>query len=219
MQSQLLQTAFKNYNECQTFSDHLLNAHRHNAAREAEVGRFIEKLEDLHQMSPLYCWSMEKIREMVMNLGNNEDISQELFSILATSVLKEHRAQIEELMDVNPKPIVPGKWNILHFMDWKYAAMYLWELNKDGIPQVLVSVGSKSVFDFGVFREGLKIGSNIIFAFYEENNKFAADAYDMMTMREVEPDWNVNSKLFFVARTDSELPAKLIRICSVFALE
>jgi hypothetical protein len=219
MQSQLLQTAFKNYNDSQVFSDHLMNAHRHNAAREAEVERFVGKLEDLHQLSPLYLWPLEKIRETVAALGKSEDLSGDLFSVLATSVLGEHRAQIEELKEVNPKPIVPGKWNVLHFMDWKFAALYLLELSKDGVPQVLVSVKSDSVFNFAVFREGMKSGSNIIFAFYEENDKFATDAYDVLTKEEVECDWSANSRLFFATRTNSELPVKLLRICSVFALE
>jgi hypothetical protein len=216
LQSQLLGTALRGYSDCVDADEHSLDEVPWVRPLATEVLSFIDKLQELYRVSPLYLWPFSKVSEFINESRGQADVMKLLCERVAASMLASHRWGVEQLKTVEPLKFAPRKLNILHYEDLAIATELF--LHIDSKAQHHCSVQQDTEFKAAEFTEFLKEGSDVIFAFFEDNLAFALELDQAVSAVEA-VDWNDDSRVFILTDTSFEFPSHLICVCQLWAIE
>ena len=216
LQSQLLSTSMKQYNDSIYMNAHALDGHEWVSSIVSDIISFLEKLQDLYRISPLYLWPFSKIRELLEEIRGTDNFMRDLLELVASAMLSSHRWGIDDLAKATPRPVVPKRLNIFHFQDIACAAEYL--LNMEGSEQHHFSIEEDEKVDCDAMKAYLQEGSDVIVSFFCENCACAHQIDDFIASFPVD-QWHEKSRLFLLTDTSFEFPAHLVNISRVFALE
>ena len=216
LQSQLLATSMKQYSDSIYMDSHALDGHEWVSPIVSNIISFLEKLQDLYRISPLYLWPFSKIRELLEEIRGTSDFMRDLMELVASAMLSSHRWGIDDLAKATPRPVAPKKLNIFHFQDIACAAEYL--LNANSRKQHHYSIEYEQTLDIEDIRKNLEDGSDVVISFFCENC-VCAELIDEFIAGFPVDQWHSDSRLFLLTDTSFEFPAHLVNICRVFALE
>jgi hypothetical protein len=216
LQSQLLGTALRGYADSVNADEHSLDDVAWVRPLATEVLSFLDKLQELYKVSPLYLWPFSKVRKFLNQSAEETGVMKFLCERVAASMLASHRWGIEQLKTVEPQPFAPQQLNILHYEDLACATELF--LHIDYNVQHHYSVQRETEFNATEFIQFLRDGSDIIFAFFEENVAFALEL-DKALSGFPTLDWNDRSRVFILTDTSFEFPSHLTCICQLWAIE
>jgi hypothetical protein len=216
LQSQLFEMSVKSYEDSVVVDEHSLDGSPWVAKLAPQILQFLENLQDLYRVSPLYLWPFSKLRELIEELRESEDLMAELLKSVASTVLSTHRWRVDELKNVTPKKVEPKRLSIFHYEDLACATDFL--LAIDNGRQIHYSIAHDSELASPEVRRHLAEGKDVVFSFFEENEAIA-NGIDKFLADFPMAEWNPEARMFIVTETAIEFPAHLICICRLFALE
>jgi hypothetical protein len=102
LQSQLFEMALKNYEDSVVVDEHSLDGSPWVTNLAAQMLQFLQDLQDLYQISPLYLWPFSKLRELIEELRESEDLMEDLLKWVASTMFSAHRWTVDKLKKVRP---------------------------------------------------------------------------------------------------------------------
>jgi hypothetical protein len=219
LQSQLFGTSIRAYDVSVNLDEHALDEALWAKPLAEEILGFCEKLQDLHKISPLYLWPFLKLEELIGELdeiGEGELVMPALLAGVAGSLLETHRWRIEALRTVAPQKPLLGRLALGHYNELACAAEFLASIDQGR--QSHWSVEADSKFCTEDAMKCLTEGRDLVFVFFEENERFA-EGIDLLIQRFPVGQWGEQSRLFIFTESTFAFPPRIVRRFRIFALE
>jgi hypothetical protein len=216
LQAQILAMAIRGHNEAVQLDESALDDAPWVRPLAEDVDAFLEKLQELYKVSPLYLWPFSKLRELIEECTEPSELMPSLVENVAATMLASHRWGIDQLRAAVPRGFEPMRLNIIHYEDVAAAAELF--LGMDAQIQHHYSVEAETVFNEEEFAEFAGQGSDIVLAFFEENMAFAMQLEAVLVPALIEK-WNDKTRVFILTDTSFQFPSHLICVCRLWAIE
>ena len=229
LQCQLLQNALQAVNYSKIMSDHVLDGFEWVKPVTDEILGFLQKIQNLYTISPLYLWPFSKLVDQISDIsGKNAQLINILYQRVSSAILKKHQWGIDELKFSKSADFESqkSKLNILHYTDIFLAVNFLQNrynrakvTNGQIVEYENFSIEKDTSLDMNLIKNLLKNnGKEIIFTFFDQNMSVAQDI-DRIISESPPSTWHEKSKIFILTETSFDMPPHIVLTFRVFALE